>query len=90
MSSTTTNKLDEWRTLQIIGKSKLSITEYPIDTLKTVGAYDISYLQSDPNKGYVTLTLSTYPDMQPYYQESRLMTTDVPYISGFLSGISRI
>ncbi len=80
-----TDRLDEWRTLQTIGKSKLSITEYPIDTLATIGAYDISYLQSDPNKGYVTLTLSTYPDMQPYYQESRLMSTTVPYISGFLA-----
>ena len=74
-----------WREIQTVGSTKVKLTEYKLENLHTIGAFDISYLPDDAMKGYVTLTLSTYPDMVPYYQESRLSTITEPYISGFLT-----
>lgn len=80
-------KLALWRQIQTEGREKLILSDgdLTLDKIHRIGAMDISFLPADPNLGFVTLTLSAFPSMIPYYQESRLMAIKEPYISGYLA-----
>ena len=84
-------KIITWRQIQEESRKLIQLDDGPLnmDNIKYIGAMDIGYINSDPDstiwQGYCTLTLSHFPSMLPYFQQSRLVTIEEPYVSGFLA-----
>ena len=84
-------KIIVWRQIQEESRKLIQLTDGPLtmDNIKHIGAMDIGYISSDPDstiwQGYCTLTLSHFPSMLPYFQQSKLVTIEEPYVSGFLA-----
>lgn len=84
-------KLATWRKIQEQYRDQIRLENsgLTLECIKTVGAMDISYIPSDPDgnvwRGYACLTLSYFPSMLPYFQLSRLITVEEPYVSGYLA-----
>ena len=84
-------KIITWRQIQEESRKLITINDGALnmDNIKYIGAMDIGYISSDPDstiwQGYCTLTLSHFPSMLPYFQQSRLVTIEEPYVSGFLA-----
>ena len=84
-------KIIAWRQIQEESRKLVQLTDglLNMDNIKHIGAMDIGYISSDPDstiwQGYCTLTLSHFPSMLPYFQQSKLVTIEEPYVSGFLA-----
>ena len=55
------------------------------NTLKFVGAIDISYSKKDEQKAVAALMVFEYPSMKIVYEDFEKETANYPYIPGFLA-----
>ena len=55
------------------------------NTLKRIGAIDISYSKNNSQKAIAALIILDFPSMRVIYEDFERDTTDYPYVSGFLA-----
>ena len=64
---------------------KWTINHNQPNTIKLIGAVDISYSKTCQRNAVAALLVLSYPDMKVVYEDYEQETTDYPYVPGFLA-----
>ena len=75
----------EWANYQIVNSSKVIKTDMmDVSDIRYVGGLDISFSKTDDSKGCAYVTIYDLSNNKIVYEDHKLCSLNVPYVSGFL------